>query len=213
MTNPRSRGHRLWRFSMSERRKTASRQSNTPALIVANNLDFPVRYAAWFTSRGVKAAKTAANDAQFHVVTIETAEAQELAARLTEGSIESGSLQLAQIDEALAHELDTLILAAQTIEAEAAATQMTQATPEGGDSSASEAAPAEAVLDAWEALKPGMLVLAADLDRQGKPEAWYEAQIMSLEGPEIRLLWRDFPREGLLLRTRRHIAILPPANN
>lgn len=194
---------------MSERRKLASRQSNAPALIIANNLDFPVRYASWFASKGAKTAKTAAQDAQFHVVPIETAETQELAARLTEGSVENGSLQLAQIDEALARELDALILAAQTLEAEAAAAE---ANPEG-DIPGSEALPDEAIPDIWEALKPGMLVLAADLDRQGKPEAWYEAQIISLEGPEIRLLWRDFPREGLLLRTRRHIAILHPANS
>ncbi len=198
---------------MSERRKTASHQSNTPALIVANNLDFPIRYAAWFTSKSAKAAKTAAQNAQFHVVTLETTEARELAGRLTEGSIVSGSLQLAQIDEALAPELDRLISAANTIEAEAAATQMTQTTPEGGGNSASEAALAQTIPDAWEALKPGMLVLTADLDRQGRPEAWYEAQIVSLEGTEVRLLWRDFPREGLLLRTRRHIAILAPANS
>jgi hypothetical protein len=47
-------------------------------------------------------------------------------------------------------------------------------------------------------LKPGMLVLAADLDRQGKAKAWYEAAIASLEDSEIRLTWRDFPRDGEL---------------
>jgi hypothetical protein len=54
-------------------------------------------------------------------------------------------------------------------------------------------------------------VLAADLDRQGAPEAWYEAIIVRAEGREFVLRWRDYPRDGLLTRTREQIAILPPA--
>ncbi len=194
---------------MSERRKSVTSQPNTPRLIIANNLDFPARYAGWFGTKGFKAAKTAAENAQFHIIAVDTPQLQELAARLAEGSVENGNLQLAQIDESLARELDALILARQTAEAEA---KTNQAAITEGDASRSDVESDQAILDVWETLKPGMLVLAADLDRQGKPDAWYEAQIVSLEGPEIRLLWRDFPREGLLSRTRRHIAILHPAN-
>lgn len=128
---------------------------------------------------------------------------------LREKTFASWTLQLTQVDEEVALELYALIVATQSVGDEPEANQAgvaedTVARP--------DVASDQAIPEIWEDLKPGMLVLAADLDRQGKPEAWYEAEIVSLEGPEIRLAWRDFPREGLLLRTRRHIAILHPAN-
>lgn len=187
---------------MSERRKAASTRPNTPVLIVANNLDFPIRYAAWFGARQAKAASTAAENARFHVIAVNTTEMKELASRLVEGAVENGDLQLAQVDGNLASELDALIVARQTAEAEAKAAIDVAA-------SATETRSYEAI---WEDLKPGALVLAADLDRRGTPEAWYEAQIIGLEGPEFLLRFRDFPRDGVLRRTRRHIAILCPAS-
>ncbi|HKH80317.1 MAG TPA: hypothetical protein VKA03_01645 [Methylovirgula sp.] len=65
--------------------------------------------------------------------------------------------------------------------------------------------------DAWGELQPGAHVLAANLDRYGAAEAWFAAIIVQNEGNEFVLRWRDFPREGLLTRARRHIALLHPA--
>ncbi len=115
------------------------------------------------------------------------------------------------MEEDPARELETLLLARQAetaVQSEAPISEAgesgTQPTPANDDG--------RTLIDVWSMLTPGSLVLAADLDRQGVPEAWYEAEIVSLEGPEITLRWRDFPRDGLLSRTRRHIALLHPVN-
>jgi hypothetical protein len=186
---------------MSERRKSNSGQPNTPHLIVANHSDFPTRYAGWFGRKDAKAAITAAEKAQFSVILIETSQTQELATRLAEGNVEAGTLQLAPVDDVTARELDALIIA-----------QEMARTANKDDVGESDLPLSPSVADIWEVLKPGASVLAADLDKQGAPEAWYEAEIISLEGPEFMLRWRDFPRDGVLRRTRRHIAILYPAN-
>jgi len=181
------------------------------AVIVINHLDYPVRYAGWFGKKHAKAAIESAAKAEFYVLPVETPEIEDLASRLPEGVVEAGALRLSQIEEGPARELEALLLARQ---AETAA-QAEAATSEAGEHGAQPTLAdddSRTLRDLWSMLKPGLFVLAADLDRQGVPEAWYEAEIVSLEGPEITLRWRDFPRDGLLSRTRRHIAILHPAD-
>jgi hypothetical protein len=198
---PRVRSRHLWGFVMSERRKSNSSQPNSPHLIVASHPDFPTRFAGWFGRKHAKAAITAAEKAHFSVIPVETPQTQELATRLTEGNVEAGTLHLSPVDDVSARELDALIIA-----------QEMAHTANKDDVGESDLPPSPSVADIWEVLKPGASVLAADLDKQGAPEAWYEAEIISLEGPEFMLRWRDFPRDGVLRRTRRHIAILYPAN-
>ena len=65
--------------------------------------------------------------------------------------------------------------------------------------------------DLWDALAIGDTVLAADLDRKGEPECWYEAMIVRITPASFILRFRDFPRDGLLARTRRHVALLHAA--
>ena len=65
--------------------------------------------------------------------------------------------------------------------------------------------------DAWSRLSVGALVLAADLDKKGEPDCWYEAIIVRITPATFILRFRDYPRDGLLARTRRHVALLHPA--
>lgn len=197
---------------MSERRKPTSGRANAPALIIANNLDFPIRYAAWFGGKRAAAATELATKADFYVIPVKAPDVETLASRLTEGALENGALRLAQVDDIVAAEINALILARQAAEAEEKAADAATADDQSAGANSPPEQERRALADDWDALRPGMMVLAADLDRQGMPEAWYEAQIVSLEGAEVALRWRDFPREGLLSRTRRHIALLHPAN-
>jgi hypothetical protein len=189
---------------MFEKRKSAASAPNEPAIIVANNVDFPIRYAAWFGARRAKAAAAAAKKAQFHAIPVDGPKVEELASRLTEGVVEGGAVELAQVDNDLARQIDALIVARQVAEAEAKGIEAAAKAEQGGSATSDDA-----ISDIWD-LKPGALVIAADLDRRGAPEAWYEAEIISLEGPEFLLRFRDFPRDGVIRRTRRHIAILHP---
>ncbi|MEW6437773.1 MAG: hypothetical protein AB1508_11485 [Pseudomonadota bacterium] len=193
---------------MSERRKPTSGPANVPAVIIVNNRDFPTRYAAWFGAKQAKAAKEAAVKAQFHTITVNRSDVEKIATRFSEGTLEDGKLLLAPVADNLASELDALIVARQTANAEAKESEPAT-VDQASDSSAAED---RALSGIWDTLRPGEFVLAADLDRQGAPEAWYEAQIVSHDGGEFMLRWRDFPREGIITRTRRHIALLHPAN-
>ena len=62
--------------------------------------------------------------------------------------------------------------------------------------------------DPWDRLAVGDLVLGADLDKKDEPEAWYEAVIVRITPSSYILRFRDYPRDGLLARTRRHVALL-----
>lgn len=66
--------------------------------------------------------------------------------------------------------------------------------------------------DLWDALAVGDVVLAADLDKKGEPECWFEAVIVRITPTSFILRFRDYPRDGLLSRTRRHVALLHPTS-
>jgi hypothetical protein len=200
-------------------RKSAFGRGGAPAVIIVNNLDHPVRYAAWFGSKRAKAAIDLATASRFNALDVDSAVLEELASRLSEGTLGGRALTLATVAEELAHELETVIRARQAADAGATEADAQQALRTAQDAVASAdfgtgeyGRSSNAERDAWSELQAGALVLAADLDRQGAPEAWYEAIIVRAEGREFVLRWRDYPRDGLLTRTRQQIAILPPAD-
>jgi len=196
--------------------KSASRRTEK-----VNALDYPVRYAAWFGSRRTNAAIVLAKASGFNSLTIDSALHEELASRLVEGAVVSGALQLGILNEDLARDIEALVSERNTSTARepGVATDVGE-TPQDGvqevvaDATAS-VEPSSGGSDdedsIWSGLQAGTLVVAADLDRFGAIDAWYEATLVRREGREFVLRWRDFPREGLLTRTQRHIAILPPA--
>ena len=200
-------------------RKSAS--GNAPAVIIVNNLDHPVRYAAWFGSKRAQAAIELARALGYHVLNVDSLPSEEVASRLSEGFVVGRNLTLAMLADDLARELEAITSARHASDSEAteprthdtAETSPDPATAShdlGADDQAQFSGGAES--DDSSGLQAGALVLAADLDRYGAAEAWYEAIIVRIEGREFVLRWRDFPREGLLTRTRRHIAIPCPAN-
>ena len=198
---------------MTNRRKGPSPAA--PAVIIVNNLDYPMRHAAWFAKKQAAAATDLARAAGFHVVTIDSEGTEKLAHSLDEGAIKAGDLSLSIVDAATASDLDALVRAQLDV------TGGTQSAEQNAEDGVGEFSPLEPLAETqssdsaasglWDELQPGALVLAAELDRQGAPECWYEAIVVKSGGAEFTLRWRDFPREGLLTRTRRHIAILHPA--
>lgn len=200
---------------MSIPRETPPGRANAPAVVVVNNVDYPVRYAAWFDRKHAKSAIRLAREAGFHVLDANDEQFRELAAQLKEGSTKGGSLSLVPVEDDLVGVLKALIKPREVAGVEANHTTETPgaALDAGcGTDAIEQAHSSEAErVDLPDELKPGALVLAANLDRLGAADAWFEAFIVRIEGPEFVLRWRDFPREGLLTRTRRHIAIPPPA--
>jgi len=204
---------------MPKFRKSAS--GNAPAVIIVNNLDHPVRYAAWFGNKRTKTAIDLATALGYHVLNVDSLPLEEVASRLSEGFVVGRNLTLAMLGDDLARELEAITSARQAADSEATepSTHDTSETPPDAldanpELNADDQAQisGEAQSDDWSELQAGALVLAADLDRYGAAEAWYEAIIVRIEGREFVLRWRDFPREGLLTRTRRHIAIPCPAD-
>jgi hypothetical protein len=192
---------------MSEKPKPASNRPTKPAVIIVNTLDFPNRYAAWFATKRAKAATRAAETSFFNVISIDDERTQRIAEQLSEGGLSSlNGLSLWLVNDELAGDLESLI---------AERKRIAQPAPEHAsltsDPDVATGLPA-ITLSLWNSLTAGTLVLAADLDRQGAPEAWYEAYVVSIEDDTLMLRWRDFPREGILSRTRKHVALLHPAD-
>lgn len=208
---------------MTVPRKRASGRANAPAVIIVNNLDHPVRYAAWFGNKRARAAVELVEALGYHALNVDTLPLEEMASRLSEGFVIGRNLTLAIVSDDLARELEAIISARQPADSEATQprthdTAGTSQDPATRDASADSGDDEQARLsgraesDDWTELQAGALVLAADLDRYGAAEAWYEAIIVRKEGRELVLRWRDFPRDGLLTRTRRHIAIPCPVD-
>jgi hypothetical protein len=53
-------------------------------------------------------------------------------------------------------------------------------------------------------------VLAADLDKAGEPDGWYEATIMKIEDGVYVIRWVYEPELGFLRLQRQHIALMYP---
>lgn len=60
----------------------------------------------------------------------------------------------------------------------------------------------------WDKLAIGNLVIAQDT----KPEnGWWEAEIVEINGEQLTLQWRDYPRQSNVKRSRTAVALLSPA--
>lgn len=66
------------------------------------------------------------------------------------------------------------------------------------------------VLGTWDAIKPGVLVLATT----GPMEGWFESLVVATRADECFLLrWRDWPQEPEFTRRRDELALLHPATD
>ena len=59
----------------------------------------------------------------------------------------------------------------------------------------------------WATLAFGQIVLAQDPNPQN---GWWEAEIVEMDGDELTLKWRDFPRQPKVKRSRIDVALLNP---
>ncbi|MGU3666168.1 hypothetical protein ACLBX9_18445 [Methylobacterium sp. A49B] len=66
------------------------------------------------------------------------------------------------------------------------------------------------MLGTWDAIKPGVLVLATT----GPMEGWFESLVVATRADERFLLrWRDWPQEPEFTRRRDELALLHPATD
>jgi hypothetical protein len=62
----------------------------------------------------------------------------------------------------------------------------------------------------WATLTTGQLVLAAANEMKPEMEGWWEAEIVKIDGEQLTLRWRDFPRRSKTRRHRTTVALINP---
>ena len=111
----------------------------------------------------------------------------------------------------------------QPVASNASATPPTPAVPVASTGNAAATAPAHTasapsrppagdarVPGTWDAIKPGVLVLATT----GPMEGWFESLVVATRADECFLLrWRDWPQEPEFTRRRDELALLHPATD
>lgn len=175
---------------------TKNGRSNDPALIV---FGMPkgarAPHAAWFSGTYANRAKVAADQHGLSTLTVGSQVTRAVAATLKEGQLKAGGqLVTPCVTEGMLHQLRSVI---------------PQPLP-GSTLAANNSGVARVQVPAtvWDALKPNDLVLAADLDKSGVPDGWYEAVIVQVDDGSFTLRWVDYGHEGLVRRQRRHIALM-----
>ena len=158
--------------------------------------------AGWFRDKDKDAATAFALKSSLSVLNVDSEAARKIVPDLREAQLKPGSDPLIPIiDAALLQRLGA-------VQREAVKQAAGLNVPVlGGSSSARRLPPARSL---WDALKVGDLVLAADLDRKGVPEGWFEAVITAVDGDTFLVRFRDYPQEGTAKRLQHHIALLYP---
>jgi hypothetical protein len=161
--------------------------------------------AGWIRTKDTDAATQAAIKLGLAILKVDTEATRAIVPSLREVQIKPGGEAVVPvIDVALLQKLTAL----QADVARAAQKSSGLHVPVlGGSSAARRPAPAAAL---WNDLAVDSLVLAADLDRQGTPDGWYEAAIIAVDGDTFLVRFRDYPEEGTIKRQRHHIALLYP---
>lgn len=219
--------------------KKTDPDSAPPPLIIFDPADGQM-HAAAFDKAMAKTARHLAKRYKCHIATGDDAALSDLATRLMPGRIEENRLLLASVPEDVAAELRRLIEPEPEENAttpvdpdeniEAMSDDLRQAEADGlgplstddvislqsadpvseGSETANAPLAGDVPADPWDKLAVGNLVLAADLDKRGEPESWYEAVIVRITPASFILRFRDYPKDGLLARTRKHVALLHP---
>jgi hypothetical protein len=185
--------------------------SDTDAIFVVLGRDTQGKpHAARFSDEDAELAAKAADLMSFHAVRVVEPPLMHLAASLPLGRVfATGRAFVPFVKAAVFDRLAGLVEAngaAAEADGEAAApVTAAEAVPEEAprpDQPETRFAPRR-----WEEIGVGSLVLAYD----GHEAAWYEAMVSAPVGEAFRLVWRDYPKEGPIVRRRDELALLCPA--
>jgi hypothetical protein len=153
-------------------------------------------HGAWFPAPFAERARVAAQRQNLATLAVDTEPTRAAAAILKEGQLKAGGqLMMPCITQEMLSRLRRLL---------------SQALPPFGATTNGVVAGAQVPRDLWDKLKPTDVVLAADLDKAGEPDGWYEATIMKIEDGVYVIRWVYEPELGFLRLQRQHIALMYP---
>jgi hypothetical protein len=160
----------------------------SPALIVLGTpAGVKEPQAAWFRAEYAERAKSAALRQGLSTILVTSNDTRAAAAMLKEGQMKAGGqLMMPSVSEKTISRLRGFVVAASV--------KPGVQVPES----------------VWDNMKPSDLVLAAELDKNGEPEGWYEATIMQIENGIYTVRWLYAPELGFLRLQRKHIAVMFP---
>jgi hypothetical protein len=169
-----------------------------PALIVFGTpKGAKAPHAAWFRSAYAARVVTAARRQALWTIAVESNETRAVAATLKEGQLKAGGqLVMPCVSQDMLNQLRRLI---------PQPPGGSGASPTGGTT-----AGVQVPVAVWDTLKPTDLVLAAELDKNGEPDGWYEATIMKIENGVYTVRWFYEPELGFIRLQRQHIALMYP---
>ena len=158
--------------------------------------------AGWFRAKDKDAATAFSLKSGLSILNVDSEAIRKIIPDLREAQLRPGSDPVIPV-------IDTVLLQRlEAVQREAVKQAAGLNVPVLGGSSAAKRPPPARSL--WNALKVGDLVLAADLDRKGTPEGWFEAVITAVDGDTFLARFRDYPEEGTVKRLQHHIALLYP---
>jgi hypothetical protein len=179
---------------------TKDTMSTEPALIVFGTpKGARSPHAAWFRAAYVNRVSVAAQRQGLATIAVETDATRAAAATLKEGQLKAGGqLVMPCVTQEMLNRLNGLVPKPRPSPAEGPVSPAT--------------AGVQVPVSVWDKLKPTDLVLAADLDKAGEPNGWYEANIMKIEDGIYTVRWyHEYEGEPRIVRReRQHIALMYP---
>jgi hypothetical protein len=154
-------------------------------------------HAVWFRTGYTDRAASAARRHGLATIRVESAATRAVAATLKEGELKAGGqLVMPCVTQDTLNRLRALV-------------PVPPETP-GNSPGGSVTVGVQVPVAVWDTLKPCDLVLAADLDKNGEPDGWYEATIMKIENGVYVVRWYYEPTMPFVRLRRQHIALMYP---
>lgn len=178
-----------------------------------------VPQASWFRAADKAATKTAAASLKYSALELQTEAERELAIGVEEGVLKgSGRIVVGSVTSEVYRRIEEF--ARKAAGASPATTASGSMVVEQNANILPTAAEAEALTlanttltsatAAWDALRAGSVVLAADWDKNKEIDGWWPAVVTKVDRNDLGLKWRDAPDLPRFKAQPKYIAILHP---
>ncbi|HEV7437167.1 MAG TPA: hypothetical protein VGO22_20230 [Pseudorhizobium sp.] len=174
-----------------------------PAIIVLGRDDAGKSHASWFDAGEAELARKAAGRMGMAALSVATDELRGLAGRLPHGRVfASGKAFVPFVKGEVYGQLVTHLSGAEKERFQTAEASKVSEVPPTGKA----AEPLDLPSD-WSKIKVGSVVVACE----SKDEGWWVALVTQISGEDLYTLrWRDFPGQPVIVRKRKHVALLHP---
>ena len=158
--------------------------------------------AGWFRAKDSQAAMAAALKFGLAILHVDTDAVRASLPALREAQVKLGTDTIIPVIDT------TLLQRLVSLHKDASKLLAGLKVPPLGGSSAAKIPPTEVGL--WNALQVGSLVVAADMAGKNRPDDWYVAEILEIDGDTFTIRFPDYPDDGKVKLARRYIALLYP---